>query len=81
MRIAKALANRINPLFNNLHSNQQTLQQINFNHFPPNPYHPTKTFHHHPFSHLNQSIHHHPVLHPIILPKSIKPYHILAGER
>lgn len=81
MRMAKGLGKGINALFNNVDSNEETVEEIKLKDLRPNPYQPRKTFDDDALSDLKESIQRHGVLQPIIVRKSIKGYDIVAGER
>lgn len=81
MRMAKGLGKGINALFNNVDSNEETVEEIKLKDLRPNPYQPRKTFDDDALSDLKESIQQHGVLQPIIVRKSIKGYDIVAGER
>ena len=44
MRMAKGLGKGINALFNNVDSNEETVEEIKLKDLRPNPYQPRKTF-------------------------------------
>ncbi|GLF89560.1 stage 0 sporulation protein J [Bacillus safensis] len=79
--MAKGLGKGINALFNNVDSNEETVEEIKLKDLRPNPYQPRKTFDDEALSDLKESIQQHGVLQPIIVRKSIKGYDIVAGER
>ncbi|MEH7798000.1 ParB/RepB/Spo0J family partition protein [Bacillus safensis] len=79
--MAKGLGKGINALFNNVDSNEETVEEIKLKDLRPNPYQPRKTFDDDALSDLKESIQQHGVLQPIIVRKSIKGYDIVAGER
>ncbi|KUR61835.1 ParB/RepB/Spo0J family partition protein [Bacillus sp. AM 13(2015)] len=79
--MAKGLGKGINALFNNVDSNEETVEEIKLKDLRPNPYQPRKTFDDDALSNLKESIQQHGVLQPIIVRKSIKGYDIVAGER
>ncbi|PRR97835.1 chromosome partitioning protein ParB [Bacillus sp. NMCN6] len=79
--MAKGLGKGINALFNNVDSNEETVEEIKLKDLRPNPYQPRKTFDNDALSDLKESIQQHGVLQPIIVRKSIKGYDIVAGER
>ncbi|OLP67117.1 Chromosome-partitioning protein Spo0J [Bacillus pumilus] len=81
MRMAKGLGKGINALFNNVESNEETVEEIKLKDLRPNPYQPRKTFDDDALADLKASIEQHGVLQPIIVRKSIKGYDIVAGER
>ena len=81
MRMAKGLGKGINALFNNVDSNEETVEEIKLKDLRPNPYQPRKTFDDDALSDLKESIQQHGVLQPIIVGISIKGYDIVAGER
>lgn len=81
MRMAKGLGKGINALFNNVDSNEESVEEIKLKDLRPNPYQPRKTFDDDALSDLKESIQQHGVLQPIIVRKSIKGYDIVAGER
>ncbi|TYS27712.1 ParB/RepB/Spo0J family partition protein [Bacillus pumilus] len=79
--MAKGLGKGINALFNNVDSNEESVEEIKLKDLRPNPYQPRKTFDDDALSDLKESIQQHGVLQPIIVRKSIKGYDIVAGER
>ncbi|MEI4791158.1 ParB/RepB/Spo0J family partition protein [Bacillus sp. FJAT-53060] len=79
--MAKGLGKGINALFNNIESNEETVEEIKLKDLRPNPYQPRKTFDDDALADLKASIQQHGVLQPIIVRKSIKGYDIVAGER
>ncbi|MDM5300048.1 ParB/RepB/Spo0J family partition protein [Bacillus pumilus] len=79
--MAKGLGKGINALFNNVESNEETVEEIKLKDLRPNPYQPRKTFDDDALADLKASIEQHGVLQPIIVRKSIKGYDIVAGER
>ncbi|HBM4071780.1 TPA: ParB/RepB/Spo0J family partition protein [Listeria innocua] len=79
--MAKGLGKGINALFNNVDTNEETVQNIAINEIKPNPYQPRKIFDTKAINELRDSIKIHGVLQPIILRNAEKGYEIVVGER
>lgn len=79
--MAKGLGKGINALFNNLDTNEETVQNIAIKDIKPNPYQPRKIFDTKAINELRDSIKIHGVLQPIILRNTDKGYEIVVGER
>ncbi|ECB9804994.1 ParB/RepB/Spo0J family partition protein [Listeria monocytogenes] len=79
--MAKGLGKGINALFNNVDTNEETVQNIAIKEIKPNPYQPRKTFDAKAINELRDSIKIHGVLQPIILRNTDKGYEIVVGER
>ncbi|HBB5181706.1 TPA: ParB/RepB/Spo0J family partition protein [Listeria monocytogenes] len=79
--MAKGLGKGINALFNNVETNEETVQNIAIKEIKPNPYQPRKIFDAKAINELRDSIKIHGVLQPIILRNTDKGYEIVVGER
>ncbi|EKZ4601721.1 ParB/RepB/Spo0J family partition protein [Listeria monocytogenes] len=79
--MAKGLGKGINALFNNVDTNEETVQNIAIKDIKPNPYQPRKIFDTKAINELRDSIKNHGVLQPIILRNTDKGYEIVVGER
>ncbi|MBC1734782.1 ParB/RepB/Spo0J family partition protein [Listeria seeligeri] len=79
--MAKGLGKGINALFNNVDTNEETVQNIPLKEIKPNPYQPRKIFDTKAINELRDSIKIHGVLQPIILRNTAKGYEIVVGER
>ncbi|EAF1440757.1 ParB/RepB/Spo0J family partition protein [Listeria monocytogenes] len=79
--MAKGLGKGINALFNNVDTNEETVQNIVIKEIKPNPYQPRKIFDAKAINELRDSIKIHGVLQPIILRNTDKGYEIVVGER
>ncbi|EMZ6748480.1 ParB/RepB/Spo0J family partition protein [Listeria monocytogenes] len=79
--MAKGLGKGINALFNNVDTNEETVQNIAIKEIKPNPYQPRKIFDAKAINELRDSIKIHGVLQPIILRITDKGYEIVVGER
>lgn len=79
--MAKSLGKGINALFNNVDTNEETVQNIAIKDIKPNPYQPRKIFDTKAINELRDSIKIHGVLQPIILRNTDKGYEIVVGER
>ncbi|MBC1924854.1 ParB/RepB/Spo0J family partition protein [Listeria innocua] len=79
--MAKGLGKGINALFNNVDTNEETVQNIAIKEIKPNPYQPRKIFDTKAINELRDSIKIHGVLQPIILRNTDKGYEIVVGER
>ncbi|PZG37691.1 chromosome partitioning protein ParB [Listeria ivanovii] len=79
--MAKGLGKGINALFNNVDTNEETVQNIALKEIKPNPYQPRKIFDTKAINELRDSIKFHGVLQPIILRNTAKGYEIVVGER
>ncbi|EAC3109988.1 ParB/RepB/Spo0J family partition protein [Listeria monocytogenes] len=79
--MAKGLGKGINALFNNVDTNEETVQNIAIKEIKPNPYQPRKIFDAKAINELRDSIKIHGVLQPIILRNTDKEYEIVVGER
>lgn len=79
--MAKGLGKGINALFNNVDTNEETVQNIAIKDIKPNPYQPRKIFDTKAINELRDSIKIHGVLRPIILRNTDKGYEIVVGER
>ncbi|MBC1375791.1 ParB/RepB/Spo0J family partition protein [Listeria sp. FSL L7-1699] len=79
--MAKGLGKGINALFNNVDTNEETVQNIAIKEIKPNPYQPRKIFDTKAINELRDSIKIHGVLQPIILRNAEKGYEIVVGER
>lgn len=79
--MAKGLGKGINALFNNVDTNEKTVQNIAIKEIKPNPYQPRKIFDAKAINELRDSIKIHGVLQPIILRNTDKGYEIVVGER
>ncbi|EHZ5919248.1 ParB/RepB/Spo0J family partition protein [Listeria monocytogenes] len=79
--MAKGLGKGINALFNNVDTNEETVQNIAIKEIKPNPYQPRKIFDAKAINELRDSIKIHGVLQPIILRNTDKGYEIVVGER
>ncbi|EKD1053714.1 ParB/RepB/Spo0J family partition protein [Listeria monocytogenes] len=79
--MAKGLGKGINALFNNVDTNEETVQNIAIKEIKPNPYQPRKIFDAKAINELRDSIKIHGVLQPIILRNIDKGYEIVVGER
>ncbi|ENY3847772.1 ParB/RepB/Spo0J family partition protein [Listeria monocytogenes] len=79
--MAKGLGKGINALFNNVDTNEETVQNIAIKDIKPNPYQPRKIFDTKAINELRDSIKIHGVLQPIILRNKDKGYEIVVGER
>ncbi|MGU3989528.1 ParB/RepB/Spo0J family partition protein [Listeria monocytogenes] len=79
--MAKGLGKGINALFNNVDTNEETVQNIAIKDIKPNPYQPRKIFDTKAIYELRDSIKIHGVLQPIILRNTDKGYEIVVGER
>ncbi|AIS66648.1 ParB/RepB/Spo0J family partition protein [Listeria ivanovii] len=79
--MAKGLGKGINALFNNVDTNEETVQNIALKEIKPNPYQPRKIFDTKAINELRDSIKIHGVLQPIILRNTAKGYEIVVGER
>ncbi|CUL37066.1 ParB/RepB/Spo0J family partition protein [Listeria monocytogenes] len=79
--MAKGLGKGINALFNNVDTNEETVQNIAIKEIKPNPYQPRKIFDAKAINELRDSIKIHGVLQPIILRNTHKGYEIVVGER
>ncbi|MCX55557.1 ParB/RepB/Spo0J family partition protein [Listeria monocytogenes] len=79
--MAKGLGKGINALFNNVDTNEETVQNIAIKDIKPNPYQPRKIFDTKAINELRDSIKIHGVLQPIILRNTDKGYEIVVGER
>ncbi|ENL6383856.1 ParB/RepB/Spo0J family partition protein [Listeria monocytogenes] len=79
--MAKGLGKGINALFNNVDTNEETVQNIAIKEIKPNPYQPRKIFDVKAINELRDSIKIHGVLQPIILRNTDKGYEIVVGER
>lgn len=79
--MAKGLGKGINALFNNVDTNEETVQNIAIKEIKPNPYQPRKIFDAKAINELRDSIKIHGVLRPIILRNTDKGYEIVVGER
>ncbi|EAC3202567.1 ParB/RepB/Spo0J family partition protein [Listeria monocytogenes] len=79
--MAKGLGKGINALFNNVDTNEETVQNIAIKDIKPNPYQPRKIFDTKAINELRDSIKIHGVLQPIILRNIDKGYEIVVGER
>ncbi|ARM74499.1 ParB family chromosome partioning protein [Listeria monocytogenes] len=79
--MAKGLGKGINALFNNVDTNEETVQNIALKEIKPNPYQPRKIFDTKAINELRDSIKIHGVLQPIILRNADKGYEIVVGER
>ncbi|HAA6401488.1 TPA_asm: chromosome partitioning protein ParB [Listeria monocytogenes] len=79
--MAKGLGKGINALFNNVDTNEETVQNIAIKDIKPNPYQPRKIFDTKSINELRDSIKIHGVLQPIILRNTDKGYEIVVGER
>ncbi|HAC2062942.1 TPA_asm: ParB/RepB/Spo0J family partition protein [Listeria monocytogenes] len=79
--MAKGLGKGINALFNNVDTNEETVQNIAIKEIKPNPYQPRKIFYAKAINELRDSIKIHGVLQPIILRNTDKGYEIVVGER
>ncbi|HDI3452942.1 TPA: ParB/RepB/Spo0J family partition protein [Listeria monocytogenes] len=79
--MAKGLGKGINALFNNVDTNEETVQNIVIKDIKPNPYQPRKIFDTKAINELRDSIKIHGVLQPIILRNTDKGYEIVVGER
>lgn len=79
--MAKGLGKGINALFNNVDTNEETVQNIAIKEIKPNSYQPRKIFDTKAINELRDSIKIHGVLQPIILRNAEKGYEIVVGER
>ncbi|HFK7019149.1 Chromosome-partitioning protein Spo0J [Listeria monocytogenes] len=79
--MAKGLGKGINALFNNVDTNEETVQNIAIKEIKPNPYQPRKIFDAKAINELRDSIKIHGVLQPVILRNTDKGYEIVVGER
>lgn len=79
--MAKGLGKGINALFNNVDTNEETVQNIAIKEIKPNPYQPRKIFDTKAINELRDSIKVHGILQPIILRNTAKGYEIVVGER
>ncbi|EAF3659115.1 ParB/RepB/Spo0J family partition protein [Listeria monocytogenes] len=79
--MAKGLGKGINALFNNVDTNEETVQNIAIKEIKPNLYQPRKIFDAKAINELRDSIKIHGVLQPIILRNTDKGYEIVVGER
>ncbi|EAC5860519.1 ParB/RepB/Spo0J family partition protein [Listeria monocytogenes] len=79
--MAKGLGKGINALFNNVDTNEETVQNVAIKEIKPNPYQPRKIFDAKAINELRDSIKIHGVLQPIILRNTDKGYEIVVGER
>ncbi|EAO7388859.1 ParB/RepB/Spo0J family partition protein [Listeria monocytogenes] len=79
--MAKGLGKGINALFNNVDTNEETVQNIAIKDIKPNLYQPRKIFDTKAINELRDSIKIHGVLQPIILRNTDKGYEIVVGER
>ncbi|ECB9772963.1 ParB/RepB/Spo0J family partition protein [Listeria monocytogenes] len=79
--MAKGLGKGINALFNNVDTNEETVQNIAIKEIKPNPYQPRKIFDAKAINELRDSIKIHGVLQPLILRNTDKGYEIVVGER
>ncbi|MBC1724096.1 ParB/RepB/Spo0J family partition protein [Listeria seeligeri] len=79
--MAKGLGKGINALFNNVDTNEETVQNIPLKEIKPNPYQPRKIFDTKAINELRDSIKIHGVLQPIILRNTAKGHEIVVGER
>ncbi|EAG5665996.1 ParB/RepB/Spo0J family partition protein [Listeria monocytogenes] len=79
--MAKGLGKGINALFNNVDTNEETVQNIAIKEIKPNPYQPRKIFDAKAINELRDSIKIHGILQPIILRNTDKGYEIVVGER
>ncbi|MBF2366278.1 ParB/RepB/Spo0J family partition protein [Listeria seeligeri] len=79
--MAKGLGKGINALFNNVDTNEETVQNVPLKEIKPNPYQPRKIFDTKAINELRDSIKIHGVLQPIILRNTAKEYEIVVGER
>ncbi|EJO3821747.1 ParB/RepB/Spo0J family partition protein [Listeria monocytogenes] len=79
--MAKGLGKGIDALFNNVDTNEETVQNIAIKEIKPNPYQPRKIFDAKAINELRDSIKIHGVLQPIILRNTDKGYEIVVGER
>ncbi|EAD5740295.1 ParB/RepB/Spo0J family partition protein [Listeria monocytogenes] len=79
--MVKGLGKGINALFNNVDTNEETVQNIAIKEIKPNPYQPRKIFDAKAINELRDSIKIHGVLQPIILRNTDKGYEIVVGER
>ncbi|EEO6615602.1 ParB/RepB/Spo0J family partition protein [Listeria monocytogenes] len=79
--MAEGLGKGINALFNNVDTNEETVQNIAIKEIKPNPYQPRKIFDAKAINELRDSIKIHGVLQPIILRNTDKGYEIVVGER
>ncbi|EAC6023528.1 ParB/RepB/Spo0J family partition protein [Listeria monocytogenes] len=79
--MAKGLGKGINALFNNVDTNEETVQNIAIKDIKSNPYQPRKIFDTKAINELRDSIKIHGVLQPIILRNTDKGYEIVVGER
>lgn len=79
--MAKGLGKGINALFNNVDTNEETVQNIPLKEIKPNPYQPRKIFDTKAINELRDSIKIHGVLQPIILRNTAIGYEIVVGER
>ncbi|MBC1481832.1 ParB/RepB/Spo0J family partition protein [Listeria immobilis] len=79
--MAKGLGKGINALFNNVDTNEETVQNIAIKEIKPNPYQPRKIFDTKAINELRDSIKVHGILQPIILRNAAKGYEIVVGER
>ncbi|HHP9997992.1 TPA: ParB/RepB/Spo0J family partition protein [Listeria monocytogenes] len=79
--MAKGLGKGINALFNNVDTNEETVQNIAIKDIKPNSYQPRKIFDTKAINELRDSIKIHGVLQPIILRNTDKGYEIVVGER
>lgn len=79
--MAKGLGKGINALFNNVDTNEESVQNIAIKDIKPNPYQPRKIFDTKAINELRDSIKIHGVLQPIILRNTDKGYEIVVGER
>ncbi|HAB9374045.1 TPA_asm: ParB/RepB/Spo0J family partition protein [Listeria monocytogenes] len=79
--MSKGLGKGINALFNNVDTNEETVQNIAIKEIKPNPYQPRKIFDAKAINELRDSIKIHGVLQPIILRNTDKGYEIVVGER
>lgn len=79
--MAKGLGKGINALFNNVDTNEETVQNIAIKEIKPNPYQPRKIFDTKAINELRDSIKVHGILQPIILRNAVKGYEIVVGER
>ncbi|MBC1442559.1 ParB/RepB/Spo0J family partition protein [Listeria seeligeri] len=79
--MAKGLGKGINALFNNVDTNEETVQNVPLKEIKPNPYQPRKIFDTKAINELRDSIKIHGVLQPIILRNTAKGYEIVVGER
>lgn len=79
--MARGLGKGINAIFQDLETDEESIQDIPISKCRPNPYQPRKNFSADAIEELKESIVQHGVLQPIILRKSIKGYEIVVGER